>query len=198
MIWKQVGVRSNCEIIKIYTVSFGMQPAIDPKFDNFYFSHDEDKVVVGKALLEALSRSRTLEENDPDHDLLCWINLKDTRYKTDLENELRKFKYKNKTALYKNMQGCGVVLTEEKIRFSPLVHEKLEGWSGFKKNERRDFFIPSDSSPGIVGAAVKYSIARCTGRGADLVSEKLFPDGVPESFEVYLESLGLRLIPIKQ
>ena len=193
---KRVEILTNCEFIRICTISFGIQPEVDPKFDNFYFSHDEDKAVVGKALLEALSRSRILKKDDQDYELLCWSSLKDTRHKTDLEYELHKFKYKNKASLFKNMQCCSVNRENEKTIFSSLKHTTLEGWEGTRDNYRLN--IPSDSSPEIVGAAVKYSIARCTGRGADLVSEKLFPDGVPESFEAYLESLGLSLIPIKQ
>lgn len=190
IIKKRVGIVSNTEFIKIYTISFGLQPAIDPVFDNLYFSHDEEISIIGKEFLIALNRSRTLQQNDSEYKLLCWSNLENTKYKNDLENEFRKFKYKNKTSLYKNMQYCLADLKNDQITISYSKHSALESWNFMAS--RFDLIIPSSSAPEITGAAVKYSIARCTGKGADLVAKKLFPDGVPETFDDYLALLNLK------
>ncbi|MBQ7674565.1 MAG: hypothetical protein IJT36_08710, partial [Alphaproteobacteria bacterium] len=53
--------------------------------------------------------------------------------------------------------------------------------------------IPSDSSVEVIGAAVRYAIGNCRGKGADFMRNLLFPDGQPETFEQYLESLGLSI-----
>jgi hypothetical protein len=187
---RRARVVSNIEFIKIYTISFGIQPVADPKFDSLYFSHDEDNFIIGQALLDTLNSSRTLQENDPEYNLLCWNNLENTRYKTDFENELYNFKYKNKISLYKNMQSCLVDLENKKIILSPFKHNKPQGWDGIEA--KYDLIIPSSSPPEVIGAAVKYSIARCIGKGANLVAQKLFPDGVPDTFEDYLKSLNLQ------
>jgi hypothetical protein len=102
-----------------------------------------------------------------------------------LESVLKKYQYKNKTALFKNMQVCSVTEESEEIKF--LSHGKDESSNGTSS-----FKIKSTSPSEVIGAAVKYSIARCTGKGADVVAKKLFPGGVPESFEDYLKSLNLQ------
>lgn len=45
----------------------------------------------------------------------------------------------------------------------------------------------------LIGAAVKYAIVNCRGKGADFMRNLLFPDGQLETFEKYLESLGLSM-----
>jgi hypothetical protein len=103
---------------------------------------------------------------------------------------LEKYNYKNKTVLFKRMQHCSVIASEDKnIKISSTKHDKLEGWGSTVKDYKLP--IPADSPPEIIGAAVKYSIARCTGKGADLVANKLLPDGVPDTFDDYLKSLSL-------
>ncbi len=39
----------------------------------------------------------------------------------------------------------------------------------------------------LVGAAAKYAIGNCRGKGADLIREILFPEGQPEGFDEYLK-----------
>jgi hypothetical protein len=107
------------------------------------------------------------------------------------KNMIKTYGCKNEAAIYKNMQYCSARLEDDTLIISPKNHSSTRGWDGMDKSF--DLIIPSSSSPETIGAAVKYSIARCTGKGADLVANKLFPDGVPDTFEKYLESLNLRI-----
>lgn len=168
----------------------GIQAAPDPKFDNLDLPVNEKVALFGDSLIVATNRSRTLESKDEDYFLLSWTAQKDGKCKSDLENTIKKYGYKNKKSLFENMQYCFVKIECGNITISPSKHDKLEGWEGMDK--KFDITIPSTSSPEVIGAAVKYSIARCTGKGADLVAKKLFPDGVPETFDDYLASLSLK------
>jgi hypothetical protein len=85
------------------------------------------------------------------------------------------------------MQSCSISEENGEKTFLPIAPKEV------KKGDFK-FSIPSTSPPEVIGAAVKYSIARCTGKGADLVAKKLFPNGVPETFEDYLASLNLKIL----
>jgi hypothetical protein len=104
-----------------------------------------------------------------------------------IDDVLRKYNYKNKSELYKYMMNCSAMLEDGKIIIGSTKH-KAGGWEGMHSC---DIIISSSSPPEIIGAAVKYAIARCTGKGAYEVAKKLFPDGVPDTFDDYLDSLGL-------
>lgn len=104
---------------------------------------------------------------------------------------LKRYGYKDEKAMQQNMQYCSVLYKDGTITLSPYMHSKLKEWKGM--NEKFNLTILSTSSPEVIGAAVKYSISRCKGKGADLVAKKLFPDGVPETFDDYLALLNLEL-----
>jgi hypothetical protein len=196
----------------------------DPLGDDFYFLLDEKLEVLGTALISAFEKSRDLSstpeemreftENAPDmmsgkfrewydshHQK--WLNNNHSRrlFEKELVEQRssewidfvsKKYWYKNKKAMFKNMQSCSAEMDAKTIVVSPWKHDNLEGWDGMDKSF--DLIIPSSSHPEVIGAAVRYSIARCTGKGADLVAKKLFPNGVPDTFEDYLQSLNLEVL----
>ncbi|MDR2107267.1 MAG: CdiI family contact-dependent growth inhibition immunity protein [Holosporaceae bacterium] len=213
---KDAEIYCNLDFIEISTVTTCSMSYKDPLGDDFFFPLDEQLEVLGSALISALEKSRDLSsspeekkeftENAPD--ILSgkfrewydgyhqkWLNNKPERRLFEenlrrqresewLNNILKCYGYKNEKALYKNMQACSATEESEEIKFfSQGKDESSKGTSGFK--------IKSASPPEVIGAAVKYSVARCTGKGADLVAGKLFPDGVPDTFEDYLKSLNL-------
>jgi hypothetical protein len=186
---KEASIECNLDFIRVCTVSCGIQVGRDPKFASLDFSINENIVLLGDSLLTAISRSRSLGPEDDDYLLISWTAQKEI-YKSEVEETIKKYNYKNKKSLFKNMQSCSVEMEDKSITISPWNHEKLDSWYGINKNFI--ITISATSSSEIIGAAVKYSIARCTGRGADLVAKKLFPDGVPDTFENYLRSLSLQ------
>ncbi|MDR2780913.1 MAG: CdiI family contact-dependent growth inhibition immunity protein, partial [Holosporaceae bacterium] len=185
--------------------------------EDFYFSLEEKAAVLGSAMTSALKKSRDLSstqeerreftENAPDmmsgklrewydtyHQKWLSNNPERKLFEKDLEKKrytewiadmLRIHSYKNEKALFKNMQLCSVSNIKNEILFLPF------GKGESKKNDFK-FAILSGSPLEIIGAAVTYSIARCTGKGAYLIAKKLFPDGVPDTFEDYLKSLSLQ------
>jgi hypothetical protein len=141
---------------------------------------------ISEGLFAVLSHSRTISSSDPES---ANFPKRFAGYTDWLKGIMRKYGYKSEIAIYKNMQSCSAILKDASITISPSNHCSTKGWDGMDKKFAT--VIPCDSSPEVIGAAVKYSIARCTGKGADLVAKKLFSDGVPETFEDYLKSLDL-------
>jgi hypothetical protein len=186
---KEASINCNPSFMRIYTVSCGIHVCWDPKFVAMSFPINENVIILGNSLIVALNRSRTLTPKDDDYLLLSWTGQKDL-YKLEIKETIKKYNYKNKKSLFEHMQSCSVEMDVKNIVISPWNHEKLDSWDGI--NKKFVIAIPSISSPAVVGAAVKYSIARCTGKGADLVAKKLFPDGVPDTFEDYIKSLNLQ------
>ncbi|MDR2781510.1 MAG: CdiI family contact-dependent growth inhibition immunity protein [Holosporaceae bacterium] len=187
---KHASVYCNTDFFELYTESkSGSVCAQDPKGVDIYLSSEDGCYNIGSALTTVLEKSRVVGKNDPDYNLFD-ISAITGRYKDFVEYVLQKYNYKNKHAMFKNMQHCSVKMDDGIIVISPWKHDKLEGYDGM--NESFNLTIPSTSTPSVIGAAVKYSIARCTGRSADLVAKKLFPGGVPDTFEDYLQSLNLQ------
>jgi hypothetical protein len=100
---------------------------------------------------------------------------------------------KSKSVGFKNMMHVSVYLENKKnLRFFSTIHEGLTGWDFLDKEN--DIYILYGSPPEIIGAAVRYAFTRCKGKGpyakgAEIVTKALFPDGVPNSLEEYLESI---------
>ena len=88
------------------------------------------------------------------------------------------------------MQTINIEGDSNFIKFIPTEHVRY-GWDGISDEERSEVVIPSTSSLEIIGAAVKYAIGNCRGKGADLIRSLLFPNGQPETFEKYIEELGV-------
>ena len=87
------------------------------------------------------------------------------------------------------MQHVSVEQNEEHIIFEPTNHESIDGFSGDDTSEYLNVVIPANSSPKIIGAAARYAIANCRGKGTDFMRNLLFPDGQPETLEEYLRQV---------
>lgn len=143
---------------------------------------------IAECLLKVIDLSKPLQPSDPGFE--NFPPKKFLGYDDWVKNMIKIYGCKNETAIYKNMQSCSVTVENGITTISPSNHSTIRGWDGM--DPKFDLAIPASSSQEIIGAAVKYSIARCTGRGADLVAKKLFPDGVPETFDDYLALLNLK------
>jgi hypothetical protein len=218
---KDAEICCTLDFIEISTVTACGMSYKDPLGDDFYFSLEEKLEVLGNALISALEKSRYLSSTPEEIEEINrldeinknskewflfyrhekWLNhnpnrrlfekeLVEQRNSKWIDFVSKKYGYKNKKALFKNIQHCYVDLHEDQnIKISSTEHDKLEGWGATVKDYK--IHIPANSPSKAIGAAVKYSIARCNGKGADLVAKKLFPDGVPDTFDDYLASLNL-------
>lgn len=108
------------------------------------------------------------------------------RYREWLQRLMRKYKYRSKKAMMQNMQSVYVDQDDEFFKLFPSNHDQIEGWGWSEENFTT---VSADSSAKIIGAAAKYAIGSCQGRGADIIRNLLFPNGLPKTFEEYVESI---------
>ena len=203
---KEAVIHSNETFLRVLTCSYSGWSQGDPKGEDIYLEPLADCRVIGDAVLKALAKSRDLSETEEEKKMDItdeeWRDLKPDRwlltpvaaaerYKEWVQRVMKAYKYKTKKALFQNMQHVSVEQNEEHIIFESTNHESIDGFSGDGMSEDLNVVIPANSSPEIIGAAVKYAIGNCRGKGADFMRNLLFPEGQPETLEEYLKQLKL-------
>ncbi|VUS21842.1 Immunity protein CdiI-o11 [Klebsiella spallanzanii] len=99
----------------------------------------------------ALSASRLVDPDDQDFFSLEKSN---ERYLGWVKDIMDKFGYKTKKSLFKKMNSCSITQLDGMITFRPTIHEKLEGWSGDRIDEKDYVVISDTSSSEDIGAAL--------------------------------------------
>ncbi len=210
---KKAIIRCNERFWRILTCSYSGWSQGDPYGEDIYLDPSADYKTIGEALLKALAKSRDVSISEEDRQL--YIDKKLTRedilkkypdqkmfeiaacterYKDWLQKMMKEYKYKTKTALLKNMQHVSVENNGELITFSSDYHLTTDSWRDPDgKTPSVEMKIPSTSSVEVIGAAVRYAVGNCQGKGADFMRKLLFPEGKPDTFEEYLEQLGINI-----
>lgn len=116
---------------------------------------------LGKALETALEKSRII---DPDNDDLLNREMVAIRYKRWVADKMDIFNYKTKRALFKKMHLCNIRKINGSITIEPMLHEKIETWSGDGISESDYVVIPDSSSSEEIGAAIRLAFSRCRSR----------------------------------
>ena len=208
---KYAGINCNEKFLEIYTCSDSGWIQDDPFGEDIYFELLADNKIIGESILKALVKSRDVSISEEDRQALIegkvtrqWIKEKypgrewttpvaaAERFKKWLADAMKAYNYKTKTALLKNMQHVSVENDGKNILFSSLWHLTTDSWGDPDgKTPSVEFTIPSSSSVEVIGAAVKYAIGNCQGKGADFMRDIIFPDGQPTTFDEYLKELNL-------
>ncbi len=212
MIKQYAGINCNEKFMKICTCSDSGWIQQDPLGEDIYIDPSADYKTIGEALLKALAKSRDISISEEDRQL--YIDKKLTRedilkkypdqkmfeiavcmerYKDWLQRMMKEYEYKTKTSLLKNMQHVSVENDGKFITFSSDYHLTTDSWGDPDgKTPSVEMKIPSTSSIEVIGAAVRYAIGNCQGKGSDFMRKLLFPEGKPDTFEEYLKQLGLK------
>ncbi len=205
------GIVCNEKFLEIDTGSYSGWVTRDPEGEDIYLSPLADFRTVGESLLRAFAKSRDVSISEEDRQALIdgrvtrqWINEKypgrewatpvacAESYKEWLKQVMKEFKYKTKTALLKNMQHVSAKNDGEFIMFTSDYHLTTDSWGNPDgKTPSVEMKIPSTSNVEIIGAAVRYAIGNCRGKGADFIRELLFLEGKPDTFEEYLKQQGI-------
>ncbi|EPR9025734.1 contact-dependent growth inhibition system immunity protein [Cronobacter dublinensis] len=154
------GVYSTKEFISIETFSGLGVVAGDPLFPSHLLSPESDDESIGKAILQALSDSRTLTSID---ERVEFFDLeKGKKIYSEWIAMLRgKYGYKSRKALFKDMKHCTIHCVNGVINISPSRHEKLEAWEDTGRDGSDEVILSLENSPAEIGVGLRLALSRC-------------------------------------
>lgn len=126
-----------------------------------FLKNDCSDFDLGMKVANALHNIKVVEPDnfcffDRDRVSLC--------YKSWIADLMKAFNYKTKRALFKKMHLCNIRKINGSITIEPMLHEKIETWSGDGISES-DYVIITDSlSFEEIGAAIRLAFSRCKSR----------------------------------
>ena len=150
----------TAEFISIETYSGLGMIAMDPLFPPHLLSPESDDESIGKAILQALSDSRTLTSIEDRVEL---FDLEKGKQRYSERNAMlrEKYGYKSKKALFKDMKYCSIHCVNGVINISPSRHEKLEAWGGTGRGGNDKVILSLENSPAEIGAGLRLALSRC-------------------------------------
>lgn len=121
-----------------------------------YLPPDATDDVLGRALLEALDKSRFIWPPDPEFGeaeryMRC--------YRTWQKDFMRRFGYKTKRDAYKIMDWCEAKRSEGEISIEPHKRLKPEQWK--RLPPERTVVIPATPDAAAAGAALRLALDHC-------------------------------------
>ncbi|MDT3664599.1 contact-dependent growth inhibition system immunity protein [Cronobacter dublinensis] len=148
------------EFISIETYSGLGRVSRDPLFTPHLLSPESDDESIGKAILQALSDSRTLILLEERVELFDLEKGKQ-RYCEWIAMLREKYGYKSRKALFKDMKYCSIHCVNGVINISPSRHEKLEAWGGTGRGGNDKVILSLENSPAEIGAGLRLALSRC-------------------------------------
>jgi hypothetical protein len=121
-----------------------------------YLAPDADDEALGRALLEALDKSRFIWPPDPafgeaERYMRCYRNWQ--------KDFMRRYGYKTKRDAYKTMDWCEAERSEGKISIAPRQRIKPEQWKWLSPDS--NVVIPATGDAAAAGAALRLALDRC-------------------------------------
>lgn len=117
---------------------------------------DASDDALGRALLEALDKSRFISPPDPNFSeveryMRCYRNWQ--------KEFMRRYGYKTKREAYKTMDWCKVKRSEGKISIEPHTRLRPEQWEWLPPES--NVVIPATTDAAVAGAALRMALDRC-------------------------------------
>jgi hypothetical protein len=121
-----------------------------------YLEPDPTDEALGRALLEALARSRFIFPPDPgfseaERYMRCYHNWQ--------KDFMQRYGYKTKSDAYKNMDWCRLKRSEGKIAIQPHKRDKPEYFHDLPPE--KTVVIPATDEAETLGAALRLALDRC-------------------------------------
>ncbi|MER1736557.1 contact-dependent growth inhibition system immunity protein, partial [Proteus mirabilis] len=85
-------------------------------------------------------------------------------YQDWIKKIIKEYNYKNKTALFNNMNRCSLELTDDEITISPLNHLRMDHWVGEGISDSAIITLKTNCSDEVLGASIKKAFTRCISR----------------------------------
>ena len=122
-----------------------------------YLTREANDDMLGRALLEALDRSRFIwPRNEPGFFKWQRFLQSDLNWQKDF---MRRYGYKTKQDAYKNMNWCRAKRSEGTISIQPHKRDKPEYWQNLPPG--KTVSIPATEDASTVGVALRLALDRC-------------------------------------
>ena len=159
---KTVSVIVNNEFLLVTSIIRGMIGMTDPDQDFIFNQVDITDSYFGKLVREKLDESREVSLQEFQ---AIFNSEKMKGFQKRLEEEMKKrYGYKNKKSIYKDMSFLSLEQDNLYITISPLHQDSLDGSTGISlpDNSPLEFKYDKNISDEEVGKAVRQALTYCT------------------------------------
>lgn len=159
---KNILIRKNNEFILITYFLEGMISIIDPEQDFSYLPTAISYSDLGKAVKTKLSKSRDIGFDEFQR---VFHSEKIKNLPKVLEDEMKKkFLYKNKKDIYKNMNFLSVEIQNDKLVVIPWHQDSIDGYTAIEDKDKNwiKFEYSSTLSDEKLGEVVMNAFKYCT------------------------------------
>ena len=159
---KSVSVRVNNEFLLVTSIIRGMIGMTDPDQDFVFNKVDITDSYFGKLVKEKLDESREVSLQEFQ---AIFNSEKMKGLQKNLEEEMKKrYGYKNKKSIYKDMSFLSLEQDDLYITISPLHQDSLDGSTGISlpDNSPLEFKYDKSISDEELGKAIRQALTYCT------------------------------------
>ena len=159
---KAVSVRVNNEFLLVTSIIRGMIGMTDPDQDFVFNKVDITDSYFGKLVKEKLDESREVSLQEFQA-IFNYEKMKGLQ--KNLEEEMKKrYGYKNKKSIYKDMSFLSLEQDDLYITISPLHQDSLDGSTGISlpDNSPLEFKYDKNISDEELGKAIRQALTYCT------------------------------------
>lgn len=149
----------NQDFFYIRTMSRGMLSYTEPNAPPHYLPPDVDDATLGQTLRLALKSSKQVSVEE-FHGILN-SGVIDRLEKDRQAWVMKEYGYKNKRAMYRNMENCSIDMVEGHIEIQPMHHKSLDGYSATTEDPQL-VSVPITAAEVEIGAALREGFRWCT------------------------------------
>ena len=150
----------NQDFFKVSVMDEGMISFVDPYSSPTYFVPDVDDATLGHAVKVALQAYKPVSMEE--FQKIFKSGIVQQRFKEKENDEMLKYNYKTRKALYKNMATCSVYIVDNQIKIQPTHQDSLDGYTVTKDEGPFPLYLPESTSDAELGAELRKGFTLCT------------------------------------
>ena len=159
---KSIFIEVNCDFILVTSLITGMLSMVNPDQDFIFNEVDISDLDLGKLIKEKLNKSKEISFEEFQ---AIFNSEKMKGLQKNLEEEMKKrYGYKNKKSIYKDMSFLSLEQDNLYITISPLHQDSLDGSTGISlpDNSPLEFKYDKNISDEELGKAIRQAMTYCT------------------------------------
>ena len=159
---KSIFIEVNCDFILVTSHITGMLSMTNPDQDFIFNEVDISDLDLGRLIKEKLNESKEVSFEEFQ---AIFNSEKMKGLQKNLEEEMKKrYGYKNKKSIYKDMFSLSLEQDDLYITISPLHQDSLDGSTGISlpDNSALEFKYDKNISDEELGKAVREALTYCT------------------------------------